>query len=337
MLKPAPYRIEKRKRGENVYYYLIKDMYINGKNTRVAQYIGKEQPAPEDIERIIAQHTIELESKAGNKQAQIRLERLKTEYLSKENAEDIEKIRYFYQSINSLVSLDELKMYEQNFEEHYVHGTTAIEGNTLSLRETQELLEHGIIPKGKSLRDINEVQNYKRVAKFRNEYIGKVTLDFIKKLHEYIMMNILDDAGSFRATDGIIIVGRDYQLTPAIMIEDDLELLIDDYYTKIKDGHNPFECAVLFHYRFESIHPFRDGNGRVGRELLNYLLTTEGYPRVLVLAEERSEYLQALDAGDQDRFSDMVNVFAAMLITQRKEVLERNLQALPKLMRGREN
>lgn len=277
----------------------------------------------------------ELETKAQKKIVQSRLETLKSEYLSKELVYQLEDIRYLYKYINSLISVDDVAVYEQAFEQYYIHGTTAIEGNTLTLDETIDLLENGTIPRGKELREINEVQNYKRVVKYRNEYHGRITLEFIKKLHELIMANILEESGEFRQSDASVISGYDYQLTPALLIETDLTELIHEHYRRLSEKYHPFECAILFHYKFETIHPFSDGNGRVGRELLNYLLVSAEYPRLLILGERRSEYIGALKAGNKDDFTTMLQTFAKMIISQRKEAMENNLRNIQVLIRNK--
>lgn len=119
----------------------------------------------------------------------------------------------------------------------------------------------GILPAEKSLREINEVQNFRRVLDYRNKYRGQLNLRFIKNLHDLIMRNIDDEsAGVFRRSDMIGISGYDFQLTPAFEIEDELKKAIDECYDIIKSGGYPFEEAVIFHYRFETVHPFADGN-----------------------------------------------------------------------------
>ncbi len=329
------YRVECRKKDGKSDYYLVKDIYLDGTCSRVTKYMGCRTTPPTDkeIKEFTVQNILELETRAKQKIVESRLKTLRTSHLSPELAARLEEIRYFSKYLNSVISDDDIKIYEQTFEEQYIHGTTAIEGNTLTLHETIDLLQKGTIPKGKALREINEVQNYKRVAKYRNEYHGRVTLEFIQKIHELIMANILEEPGEFRMSDGIIISGYDYQLTPALLIEDELTALIDEYYARISDKCHPFESAVWFHYKFETIHPFIDGNGRVGRELLNYLLTTSGYPRLLIMGDRRNEYLGALKAGNVDDFTTMIQTFAEMLISQRKDAIEQNLQNIPNLVR----
>lgn len=136
------------------------------------------------------------------------------------------------------------------------------------------------------------MSNFEKVLKYRNTYKGKVILPFIKKLHEFIMREAGEvEPRSFRRNNDIAILGYNFSLCPSLLIEEQFQHLIDGYYTKIRSRYHSFEQAVLFHLNFETIHPFGDGNGRVGREILNYMITKEGYPPMLFLGEERGIYL----------------------------------------------
>ena len=323
------YRIETRrkKNNPNKYYYLIREFKTNGKRCVIAKYIKSGSfLSNEEITAYLSENIFGIEEAAQKKYLQIRQNAVTTEYLDAASAESIERLRYLHNCVHNLISADEVRYYEQETEYQYIHGTTAIEGNTLTYGETKELLEHGILPDGKTAREIFEIQNFKEVAAYRNKYSGKITLSFIRKLHKLIMANILSEPGKFRTTDNILISGYDYQVTPSLLIEEELEKLIAWYYQKRTDGYNPFECAVIFHYRFETIHPFIDGNGRVGRELLNYLLVKAGYPRISVPGKKREKYLSALHCGNNDDFSAMMKSFAEIIIEQGIPALEENFR-----------
>ena len=146
---------------------------------------------------------------------------------------------------------------------------------------------------------------------------GKVNLKFIRELHSLIMNKIdmhFESPGTFRRHNPVYIGGCDLSVTLANMIEIDLKDLITTYYDAIKTQKHPFEQAILFHYKFELIHPFSDGNGRTGRELLNYLLKKEGYPQLIIPKESREAYISALTLGNNSQNVEMIRIFADLML-----------------------
>ncbi|MCK4270441.1 MAG: Fic family protein [Methanogenium sp.] len=327
-----PYRVEiNYPKNRKPQYFLVKDVWFGGKKSKVKKYLCSGDPPSQETVELYRMFAFDLELKAAKKVGKLSVDQYKIRYLNRELANVLEEIRYLHKIFTKLLSKNEAEVYESNFEYHYVQGTTSIEGNTCSLDETKNLLEHGIIPKTKTLREINEIQNFKNVRKYRENYKGKVSIDFIKSLHALIMQNIdHESAGYFRRTDDIGIIGCDALLSPSSEIENELNHIISFYYNQIKEGSHPFEEAIMFHYFFEMIHPFADGNGRVGREILNFMLPKNKYPRVLFLGEERENYLDALKHGNQENYSLMVDYFVRIIINQRMNVLKENVEKLLK-------
>lgn len=324
-----PYRVEMTFSGNSSRFYLAKDVRVGDKRQKVRIYIGSKKPSQEEVEQARADKGSELELRAALKKAELSASSHSSQYLDPASMRRIEEIRWLYQSARALMSVSELEAYEKDFEIHYVQGTTSIEGNTLDLAETGRLLEEGIIPKGKSLREVNEVQNFRRVAAYRNQYRGKVNLAFIRTLHSHVMASIdHEGAGQFRRTDDIGIAGCDLRVAPSIVIEEELEIIIGEYYRALRAGVHPFEAAILFHYKFEIIHPFVDGNGRVGREVLNYMLIREKFPRLLFLGVDRNRYIDALRAANGDDYKTLIATLADIVIDQRRRVMEERLVAL---------
>jgi Fic family protein len=328
-----PYRVEinyPKKGGPQ--YYLARDVKILGRKGKVRKYIGTKPPSAEELEAYRKKFASEMELKATVKKADLSSSLFSSEYLSPDQIKTLERIRFLYEAVTDLMTVDEIKNYERQFEISYIQGTTSIEGNTISLGETRKLLEYGLVPEKKNLREINEVQNFANVVRYRNAYRGKVTVDFIKTLHALIMENIdSESAGSFRRVDTFVIANSNLDLTPAIMIEDELKEAIVRYYSDLENECHPFECATTFHLEFEEIHPFPDGNGRVGREILNYMLMRARrpkYPRLLFLGKDRDCYLDGLKAGDEGDFSKMIEVFTDLIVNQRLRILEQNLRNL---------
>ncbi len=328
----VPYRVEVNyPRNRRPQYFLAKDVVFKDRRTKIKKYIGSGNapPSATDIQSYREKFAFEIEFKAALKKAELSSPTYKSDYLTRHQIGFLEEIRFVYESLRDLMTTNELEVYEKNFELKYIQGTTFIEGNTMSLHEATDLLLRGIQPKDKSLRETNEVQNFKNVIVYRNKYRGKTTLDFIRHLHALIMYNIDDDsAGSFRRTDDIGIRGCDFRVCPSELIESELANLILNYYSRVDIGYHPFEEAVLFHHKFETIHPFTNGNGRVGREIFNYMLMRKKYPRLLFLADNRDTYLNALRSGDINDPPEMVSTFAKIIQDQRLDVLKENLRSV---------
>ena len=325
-----PYRLEGSYRENwKAQWYIVRDVRVGNRRTKVKRYLcSGDAPTAKEFENYRKMYAYNLELKAAKIAGKLGVDTYKTSYLSKESIDSLEEIRYLYKRFTESLTVNEAEQYEKMFEIHYIHGTTAIEGNTLTLGETERLLVYSIPPSEKTLREINEVQNFKAVKRYRDDYKRKVTLDFIKQLHALVMQNIDNESsGAFRRSDDIGIGGCDFTICPSLIIPSELEKIIKIYYDRIQDGYHPFEEAVMFHYFFEMIHPFTNGNGRVGREIFNYMLSKENYPKMLFLGEDRDEiYIRALHLGNDEKYADMNELFVGIIIKQRLDILKERMK-----------
>ncbi len=184
----------------------------------------------------------------------------------------------------------------EDFRLRYTHETTAMEGNTLTLYETQAVLEHGITVHGKSLRDHLEVINAHESLDFLEKAIKAkepVTEKLILQFHQLLMKGILkDEAGFYRRIpvyiQGAAHVPPNWIKIPKLMSE------LESWLNEAKNVH-PVVLAAQAHIRLARIHPFVDGNGRTCRLLVNYILMQHGYPPALYKTENRDAYMRALD------------------------------------------
>ncbi|MHC1680335.1 MAG: Fic family protein [Methanomassiliicoccales archaeon] len=329
----APARLERRRTSKGqLQFFLAKDVRIGDKKAKVTKYLGTEEPSLGELEKAMIAAAYELERKALEKRTELSALRYSFRPFDPEEGKVVnhmlERFRFLHRSLQENLRPDELRETEEALELRYVNGSTGIEGNTLTLQETRLLLQEGIVPEGRSLREINEVQNFKAVRAFREKQRGRITLVTIRKIHTLVMANIDGSAGTFRRTDDIGIVGRDLLLTPSVLIEEELSSALEEYYGSLERGIHPFFSAAVFHHRFESVHPFTDGNGRVGRELFNMMLTSNGFPRVPFMSSERQRYLLALVKGDEGDVVGMIELFIRMMMEQRLDVVEERLRLL---------
>jgi Fic family protein len=181
------------------------------------------------------------------------------------------------------------------------YHSNAIEGNTLTLRETQAVLEHGITVGGHTLREHLEATNHAEAFDELLRLVDQrtpITRKTILHLHRLVFDKIDPTAGSFR-TIPVHIRGANLVPPHPSNVPDYIEQWIawvaDETH---RQEHHPVVWAAIAHHGFEAVHPFEDGNGRVGRLLLNLMLLREGFPPALVLREWRLGYIHALDAAN---------------------------------------
>jgi len=178
----------------------------------------------------------------------------------------------------------------------FTYNTNSIEGSTITLEETREILQERIAP-NKPLRDIKETEKHAGV--FLNMLRKKegLTGPLLSQWHQEIFGETKKDiSGKYR--DYRVRVGRhvppDWQDIPKLM----KGLFI--FYRKNKNMH-PVELSARMHYQFEAIHPFGDGNGRIGRLLMNHILWHSKYPVLIIEKKRRMAYYKALEKGE-DKF-----------------------------------
>lgn len=182
----------------------------------------------------------------------------------------------------------------QNFAIKFTYDTQRIEGSTLTHRETADLLERGITPKNKLIRDVKEAEAHKdlfyEILKFTKELSLQVVLDWHWKLFRLTRPDI---AGKIRRHQ-VAISGSKFIPPSPVEISPMLSDFIT-WYNKNKAKIHPFKLATLAHLKFVTIHPFADGNGRISRLVMNFILNKKGYPMFDIPYEGRNSYYNALE------------------------------------------
>ena len=178
----------------------------------------------------------------------------------------------------------------------WTYHSNAIEGNTLTLKETKVALE-GITIGGKTLREHFEAINHKDAILFMEDLAqkeDKLSEYSIKQIHSLILKNIDDEnKGKYRTTN-VIISGAEHKPPQSFEVQSQMQEFIKKYNENITKLH-PIELASFVHIEFVKIHPFIDGNGRTSRLLMNLELIKAGFPPVVIELEDRLEYYKALD------------------------------------------
>ncbi|KXU39370.1 cell filamentation protein Fic [Ventosimonas gracilis] len=177
----------------------------------------------------------------------------------------------------------------------WTYHSNAIEGNTLTLRETKVVLE-GITVGGKSLREHFEAINHRDAILYVEEIVAReeaLTQWQIKNIHNLVLKGIDDgQAGRYRR-ENVVISGASTTPPDFLHLDEAMQQLIA--WHEQADQMHPIARASELHTRFVEIHPFVDGNGRTGRLLLNFELMKAGYPPAVIRKDDRLAYYDALD------------------------------------------
>lgn len=182
-----------------------------------------------------------------------------------------------------------------------VYNSNAIENSTLTLAETEKILMEMEVSRNVSLREVFEAKNLARVMKHIREKTQEagISQDLILSLHQMLIGSIDDKtAGKFRQKNEFVRIGT-YIAAPPEHIETRINSLLISYSSDL--SNYLIDKIARFHLEFELIHPFTDGNGRIGRILINYQLAREGLPPITIVNKERNTYHLAFIAYQDKR------------------------------------
>lgn len=220
------------------------------------------------------------------------------------------------------LSQGEVEALREEFIIEHTHQSTAIEGNTLTLKETALVLQ-GITIDRKPLKDHLEAVGYKEAYEYVERLVKEQkTLSSyeICSIHSLVLADRPEDRGRWRRVP-VRIMGASVEPPQPYLIEPKIGELLNDYSTAMARLH-VVERVSLFHLRFEGIHPFVDGNGRTGRLLLNMQLMQAGYPPINVKFTDRKRYYDAFeDYAVTGSPKTMTNLVAEYLKERMKSML----------------
>jgi Fic family protein len=213
----------------------------------------------------------------------------------------------------------------------WTYNSNSIEGNSLTLRETQMVLQEGITVKGISLREHFEAHNHDKAIDYlfsiiNDDYVLR-SIDILS-LHALVLRSIEEDFAGRIRNGGVRISGANFVPPNANKVSDLLDELIDFVNTNPLEL-NDIELAAIFHHKLVWIHPFFDGNGRTVRLSMNLLLMRCGFPPAIILKNDRKKYYEALNQANNGNYQKLM-----LLMCQ---ALERSLNIYLNAMPGNDN
>ncbi|MBI4155131.1 Fic family protein [Candidatus Woesearchaeota archaeon] len=276
-------RIIKRKKGSQYYFYLQHSIRKKGRIITKERYLGKE--IPKNINQI--------------------KERFKTELLE-ELYKKFEIIKSHFQREWKTYPISIKEKVKEEIAIAFTYNTNAIEGSTITLQETKEIIQDKIAP-NKSLNDIKETEAHCKIFLEMLNKKEKITNNILLQWHKEIFKDTKPDiAGKFRE----YLVRINNYTAPDWQ---DIKYLMEQFIIFVnKTKMDPVELAARAHYKFEKIHPFGDGNGRIGRLLMNYILWHNHYPMLIIEYKKRRPYYKSLQKDEEGFFNYFIRRYLSV-------------------------
>lgn len=217
------------------------------------------------------------------------------------------------------LSPDVLYRIRKHFRIKNIYHSNAIEGNVLAVGETRQVVEHGLTITGKPLKDQAEARNLSHALDFLEQLAGNthtpITENDVRQLHALVLHGLSDEAGAYRST-AVSISGSDHSPPGPESVPAQMEGFGHWLSHLSVPNDNAFAspsglvAAAVAHTWFVTIHPFIDGNGRVGRLLMNLMLMRHGYPIAIITKEDRLRYYDALESSQATDLTGFVALLA---------------------------
>jgi Fic family protein len=307
--------IETIKKKNKNFYYLTQTIRKGKSFSKIRLLLGKGKISKIDLNKLVEQAKPNLIKKVEEKRSIKKIISLDPKI-----EKELLKIKKSYKQIIKKLSPIEYKIIEKQHLINFTFNTNAIEGSTITLKETAHILEDGIAPEGKELREIHEIENTKKTYEFMKGYKKKVSTKFIKDIHYNLTHNILNEqAGKYRSIQ-VYMGGSKHIPTKTSEVKKEMNNLIRWF-----NNHNnihPVLLAGYIHHFFIAIHPFIDGNGRTGRLLMNFMLMTDGFPPICIHLRERIKYTDYLEKARDGDPTDFIQFIVSKIIEAHKNIVD---------------
>ena len=289
--------IEIRVQGKKKKYYLAHSFRIGNKVKKIRFYLGSN----------LSKKELETKREIAEKILMERIEKSKVirdPFYSALSPSEIEELK-------TLEAKGEIRVLHLNekdwlkFTKLFTYDTNAIEGSTVNVSEVGDILEKSKWPEKRTKWEISETYGVAEAIKYIRKTREHISLNIIKQLHKIVFGNSKPFAGSFREKGIEVAVVNSLGNTvhrgaPSDQVTQLLNELVK-WYKKNRNKYPALVLAAVVHNHFETIHPFRDGNGRVGRLLLNNILLKHKLPPVNIELKNRGEYYDALQEYQKNR------------------------------------
>jgi Fic family protein len=267
-------------------YWILEHTIRKGKRyTKRTMYIGKKVPSKNKLDAL-------------KKEFLRQINEGKFKYLSQEDVDKIERRKSEYKvGIKKLSKLEKDKNLDE-FIIRFTYDSSKLAGVKVTLRQTHLILKEGIMPKNlKSLKIAKELENHKKGLIAITKFKGNFSLKFLKKIHNILFLGIDDAiAGKLRSEleRNVKLAGTSYIPPKWNQLDKELKNFFKWYKSESRKLH-ALELAALIHLKIISMQPFVDGNSRLSRLLMNWILWKKGYPLIDIPIEDLEKYYDVLD------------------------------------------
>lgn len=278
--------IRKKIVGNHTYYYLEHSFREGDRVHKKEKIIGK--ILPQNIEKLKHEYMAEFMAEIYQDRWLGKFDKIKAEFLRQEKI--------------TPKSAREKEI--EIFAIRFTYDTNRIEGSTLTLRDTADLLEKGITPGARPISDVKEAQAHKNAFYEMLNYRKDISLNAILYFHKTLFESTKSDIAGIIRVHQVAIAGSKF-MPPFPAEVYPLLMEFFKWYDKYKDKMHPVQLAAIVHLKLVTIHPFADGNGRISRLMMNFVLHKNDFPMLNIPYEKRAGYYSALERSQIKKQEDI--------------------------------